>query len=88
MKLRIKKNCIIKSLNFNITSNDFTSLKFRINFYKIESDLPTDLIVQKNIIFEIKDNFLGWCKVDLTPYDIYLEKEIKNVAVTIQWVES
>ncbi len=88
MKLRIKKNCFIKSLNFNITSNDFTSLKFRVNFYKIENGLPSDIIVHKNIIFEIKDNFLGWYKVDLKPYDIYFEKEIENVAVTIQWVES
>ena len=88
MKLKINKNCRIKDLNFNITGNDFRSLKFRVNFYKIENDLPTKIIVNKNIIFEIKDGFLGWFTVDLEPYDIYFEKEIEEIAVTIQWVES
>lgn len=88
MKFKIRKNCHIKDLNFNITSNDFKSLKFRVNFYKIENGLPTDLKVQKNIIFEIKDNFLGWFKVDLEPYEIYLKEEVEEIAVTIQWLES
>ena len=88
MKLKLRRNCHIKDLNFNITSNDFKSLKFRVNFYKIKDGLPTDLIVQENIVFEIKDNFLGWFTVDLEPYEIFFNKEIKDVAVTIQWLES
>ncbi|MDE3744128.1 carboxypeptidase-like regulatory domain-containing protein [Maribacter polysaccharolyticus] len=88
MKFKIRKNCHIQNLNFNITSNDFKSLKFRVNIYKIENGLPTDLIVQKNIVFEINDNFLGWFKVDLEPYDIYLKEELEEIAVTIQWLES
>lgn len=88
MKFKIRKNCHIQHLNFNITSNDFKSLKFRVNFYKIENGLPTDLIVQKNIVFEIKDNFLDWFKVDLEPYDIYFKEETEEIAVTIQWLES
>lgn len=88
MKFNIRRNCHIKDLNFNITSNDFKSLKFRVNFYKIQDGVPTDLIVQENIIFEIKDNFLGWFTVDLEPYEIYFNEEIEDVAVTIQWLES
>lgn len=88
MKLKIKKNCHIEDLNFNITSNDFKSLKFRVNFYKIENGIPTELVVEKNILFEIKDNSLGWYKVDLKPYDIYLKEDIEHIAVTIQWLES
>ena len=88
MKLKIKRNCHIEDLNFKITSNDFTSLKFRVNFYKIENGLPTELLVKENIVFEIKDNFLGWFKVDLEPYEIYLKEDIEEVAVTIQWLES
>ena len=88
MKFNIKRDCHIKDLNFNITSNNFKSLKFRVNFYKIKDGLPTDLIVQKNIVFEIKDRFLGWFTVDLEPYEIFLDKEIEDVAVTIQWLES
>jgi hypothetical protein len=88
MKLKIRRNCHIKDLNFKITSNDFTSLKFRINFYSIEDGLPTKLLLNENIIFEVKDNFLGWFKVDLEPYEIYLKEDIEEVAVTIQWIES
>ena len=88
MRLKIKGNCLIRSLNFNITSNDFSSLKFRVNFYNLKDGKPADLIVQKNIIFEIKAQFLGWYQVDLKPYEIYFEKEAGDIAVTIQWLES
>lgn len=88
MQLKIKKNCQIDSLTFNITSNDFNRLKFRVNFYKIENGIPTEIIVYKNIIFEIADEFLGWYSVDLTPYDIFFNEEIGEIAVTIQWVQS
>lgn len=88
MKFKIKKDCKINNLNFNITSNEFKSLKFRVNFYKIENGIPTTLIVDQDIIFEITDGFLGWFKVDLKPYSIYLDTETKDVAVTIQWIES
>jgi len=88
MKFKMRRNCHINDLNFNISSNDFKSLKFRVNFYKIQDGVPTDLIVQENIIFEIKNNFLGWFTVDLEPYEIYFNEEIEDVAVTIQWLES
>jgi hypothetical protein len=88
MKLKIKRDCHIKDLNFRITSNDFTSLKFRVNFYQIEDGLPTELLVNENIVFEVKDNFLGWFNVNLEPYDIYLKESDDEVAVTIQWLES
>ena len=88
MKFKAKKDCKISDLNFHITTNDFKSLKFRINFYNIENGLPADIIVDKDIIFEIKDNFTGWHKVDLEAYDIYVDKDLEEFAVTIQWVES
>ena len=88
MNFNIKRNCHIEDLNFNITQNDFTFLKFRVNFYKIENGLPTEILVNQNIIFEIKDNFLGWFTVDLKPFEIYLKEEMEEVAVTIQWLES
>jgi len=88
MKLELNKECRIKDLNFRIATNQFKSLKFRVNFYKIENGLPTDLIVSENIIFEIKDGEHDWFTVDLEPYNIYFHKETKEVAVTLQWVES
>jgi hypothetical protein len=88
MKFKIKKDCKVNDFNFNITSNQFKSVKFRLNFYKIENDLPTQIAVDKDIIFEVKDKYLGLYTLDLKPYDIYLDKEMGNIAVTIQWVES
>ena len=88
MKFKLKKDCKINDLNFNITSNEFSSLKFRLNFYTIENGFPTRLIVEKDIVFEIKDEFKGWFNLDLKPYEIYLDKETEDIAVTIQWVES
>ncbi|MDR6845613.1 carboxypeptidase-like regulatory domain-containing protein [Flavobacterium granuli] len=88
MKFKLKKDCKINDLNFNITSNEFSSLKFRLNFYKIENGFPTALIVEKDIVFEIKDEFKGWYSLDLKPYEIYLDKEKEDIAITIQWVES
>ncbi len=88
MKFNMRRNCHIQDLNFNITGNDFKSLKFRVNFYKIQDGLPTDLIVQENIICEIKDKYLGWFKVDLEPYKIRFSEAVGEIAVTIQWIES
>ena len=88
VKLNIKKDCKIEALNFNITSNDFKYLKFRVNFYNIKNGLPKDLLNTQDIIFEIKDSYLGWYKVDLKLYDLYLEKDLKEVVVAIQWLES
>jgi hypothetical protein len=88
MQLKINKNCQIDSLTFNITSNDFKKLIFRVNFYKIENGLPTEILVYQNIIFEIENKYLGWFSVDLTPYDIYFEDTTGDIAVTIQWVQS
>lgn len=88
MKFKLRKDCKINNFNFNITSNEFKSLKFRLNFYKVESGLPTKIIVDKDIIFEINNGYLGWYNLDLRPYNILIDKEIENIAVTIQWLES
>jgi hypothetical protein len=88
MKFKLKKDCKINDLNFNISSNEFKSLKFRLNFYKIENGFPTKIIIEKDIIFEIRDGFLGWYNLDLKPFEIYLDKELEDIAITIQWIES
>ncbi len=88
MEFIIKKDCKVTDFNFNITSNEFKSVKFRLNFYKIKNGLPSTILIEKDIIFEVKDNKLGLFTLDLQPYDIYLDKEMGNIAVTIQWIES
>lgn len=88
MRLPVRKNCGISALNFNITQNEFKSIKFRINFYRIKGGYPDELLNIHDIVFEIKDGQLGWLNVDLTQYDIYLEEDLEEVGVTIQWLET
>lgn len=88
MEFRIKKDCKVNDFNFNITSNEFKSVKFRLNFYKIENGSPSKTLIEKDIIFEVKDKKIGLFSVDLKPYDIYVDKEMGDIAVTIQWIES
>jgi len=45
--------------------------------------LPNEPIVSKSIITEIKDGSLGWYTIDLEPYNIYIDKTTKDIAVTI-----
>lgn len=89
MKLKIRRSCQLKDLNFYVSGNQFTSLKFRIYFYNIKNGLPGDIIIDDNVIVEIKNNYEGWVKVDLSPYKIRFGKEEEeDIAVTIQWIES
>ena len=89
MLFKLKKDCWVNSLNFKISSNEYKHLKFRINFYKIEDGVPGEqLFAAKNIIFKVADNYTGWFNVDIRDYDIFLDKELDEVAVTIQWLES
>jgi hypothetical protein len=84
----VKKNCFLNELQMHISSNEFSSLKFRLNFYKVVDGIPVDLINMKEVIFEIKNEFVGLYKLDLIPYDIFLNKEMGEIVASIQWVES
>ncbi len=88
MQFKISKDCKLTDFNMNITTNEFKSVKFRLNFYNLENGLPSKIIIEKDVIFEVKDNFIGLYSFDLKPFDIYLDKEMGNIAVTIQWIES
>ncbi|WP_034889535.1 carboxypeptidase-like regulatory domain-containing protein [Gillisia sp. Hel_I_29] len=88
MNFKLRKNCRLEKFNFAITSNEFKSLKFRINIYNSKNDKPDSLIISENIIFELKDQILGWNSIDLNPYNIYLKQDLEEFILTIQWVES
>lgn len=89
MKLKIRRSCQLKDLNFYVSGNQFSSLKFRIYFYNIKNGLPGDIIIDDNVIVEIKNNYEGWVKVDLSTYKIRFGKEVEeDIAITMQWIES
>lgn len=88
MKFNLRGDYRLKSLNFYVGSNQYNSVKFRLNVYKIDNNQPTELINNEDIIFEVGDIQTDWFKVDLNEYDIYLKEELGDFAVTIQWLES
>lgn len=65
----------LKDLNFNVVSNNPDSVKFRINIYRFNGDIDTN-VLQKNIFFTVKGNQLGIKKVDLSKYKILLTNDI------------
>ena len=88
MKFNLNGDYRLKNLNFYIGSNEYNSVKFRLNIYKLDNNMPTELLNNENIIFEVRDVQSEWFKVDLTDYNIYLEKELGDFVATIQWLES
>ena len=88
MKFKLRNDCRVNSLNFYIGQNEYSSVKFRVNFYRLEDNLPGELLNKEDIVFEVKNGVSGWFTVDLVSYNIYLKEELEEVAVTIQWLES
>ena len=88
MNFKLHKNCRLEKFNFAITTNEFKSLKFRINIYSLTNDQPDSLLISQNIIFELSNEITGWQTIDLSPYNLYLEEHIGEFLLTIQWVES
>jgi hypothetical protein len=88
MLFDIKNDCRIDNLNFCISGNEFKSIKFRMNIYNLKDGMPYENILNKNIIIEVKNGQTDWVQFDLKPYEIYLEKELEQVAITLTWLES
>lgn len=86
--LPVKRDCFLNELQMNISSNEFSNLKFRLNLYKVVDGIPTELIMPKEVIFEIKEGYVGLYRLDLRSHNLYLSKDMGLVAATIQWVES
>lgn len=86
MLFKTKNDCRINSVNFFIKRNNYTNVKFRLTFYSVENDLPKDIIVNQDIIFDIKDQYKGWFKVDLEPYLIFIQKR-ESFVVTLTLLE-
>lgn len=88
MKFNLRGNYRLNSLNFYIGQNEYNSVKFRMNIYRLENNVPVELLNKNNIVFEVENINSKWFKVDLNSYNIYLKKELKAVAVSIQWLDS
>ena len=80
--LTIKDDSDINNLNFYVTRNENDNMKLRVKFYSVENKLPKEIIVNKDILFDVNDKKKGWISLDLTPYNIRFNAG-QEVAVTI-----
>ena len=85
--LKNKRNCIINSFNFFLSSNNFDNIKFRFILYEYMHDGSIgNYLIDDHIYFEVKNSHIGWVQVDLNSYEI--EFEGKDIIATVQIIET
>ena len=83
MKIPNKKKSFLKDFNFRITANGTDSAVFRLNLYYVEKDGFTN-ILNDNIYFTLQKGVTGDICVDLSPYQIVVDRDI---LVSIEFLE-
>ena len=86
MAIKIKtrrRMTLVREFNLSINSNEFDTLRFRLNFYESKSGKPGKAINTKNIIITtaLENDVLT---VDLREYNISRKKDF---FVGIEWIE-
>ena len=84
-KIRKRKTTQVEKLRFYIKSNNFSSAKFRIQFYSVKKGKPHKLLSDRDIIVNVNDKKTGWVEVDLTEYEILTNK---HFIATLQWIDA
>lgn len=79
-----KKPALLEEFKFYIKENNFEKIKFRINIYNINNEIPTNRINKIDIYKEL-NNTKGWINVNLEDYNIAVTE---NVIITIEWIEA
>jgi len=86
VRLAVKhQNTNLENLSFFIIQNSFESLTFRVNIYEMKDGKPGNNILNNNIIVKIGDKQSGKVTVDLSSYNIYVNKD---VLITLEWIEA
>ena len=74
----------LKSYNFFIIpSSKFKQITLRLNIYKVNGNLPSESLLQENILFSTSTT--GWQRIDLTDYKLSY-KNLDKIAITLQLV--
>ncbi|MDU0370130.1 alpha/beta fold hydrolase [Hymenobacter endophyticus] len=79
-------DCRLRDANLFVAFNRFRSVTFRLLLYRVRNGQPAEPLPQPDIRFTVTQP-RGWVKVDLLPYNLYLQG-LKEVAVTVQWLRS
>ena len=72
--IKVKKPSEVLKASIYLRGVNIDTATFRVNFYKIQDDLPADRLIEQNILVrqKIKD---GWLHIDLSPYQIYVKED-------------
>jgi hypothetical protein len=70
--IKIKSDTSVKSFNVLINRNMYEQAKFRLTFYSVQDGIPGDVLINRDITFEITSQQKGRYTLELTPYDIFL----------------
>jgi hypothetical protein len=68
--VKIAHDSDILSFGMLIRQNGYDRALLRLSFYELDGKTPGELIVHKDIRFEVKDRHKGRFEVDLSPYGI------------------
>jgi len=79
-------DCRLRDVNLFVSFNRFRSVTFRLLLYRVRQGQPAEPLPQPDIRFTVTQP-RGWVRVDLLPYNLYLQG-LKEVAVTVQWLQS
>jgi hypothetical protein len=82
---QIEKDCNIKGIHFFVASNKYDSIKMRAVFYSVENGLPKDIIVNRDIIFNVSQEN-GWVDIDISQHIIQFLKGQK-IAMTLMTLD-
>jgi hypothetical protein len=83
--LKIEKNCSIKGIHIFVASNKYDSIKMRAIFYSVENGIPKDIIVNRDIIFNVSEK-RGWVNIDISQNNIQFI-EGQQIALTLMTLD-
>ncbi len=85
MRVKPKSPALLKNVSWYISSNNFRSIRFRVNIYSVKNNMPDSLLTDEQIFDTVGEYKTGWIQVDLEPYNIKVKDDF---IITIQWIES
>ncbi len=68
---------------FIIPSSKFKQITLRLNIYKVNGDIPSEPLLQQNILFSTSTT--GWQRIDLSDYKLSYNN-LDKLAITVQLV--
>ena len=82
-RFKINKPSVLENFRFFVASNDFDTVRFRINVYELRRGKPGDNLLKDNIFVTLTGRQRGWVDVDLRPFDVRVDEP---VVVSVEWV--